>query len=84
MQRATGTGFIGFGLVLIVVGAILKFAVTAGSHLSWTFPWPSAKKAGVQDAVLASDEQERGRKIENQARQFAPGFGEVILRCTFG
>ena len=29
MQRTTGTGFIGFGLVLIVVGAILKFAVTA-------------------------------------------------------
>lgn len=28
MQRTTGTGFIGFGLVLIVVGAILKFAVT--------------------------------------------------------
>jgi uncharacterized membrane protein YedE/YeeE len=28
MQRTTGTGFIGFGLVLIVVGAILRFAVT--------------------------------------------------------
>jgi hypothetical protein len=28
MQRSTGTGFIGFGLVLIVVGAVLKFAVT--------------------------------------------------------
>ena len=28
MQRATGTGFIGFGLVLVVVGAILRFAVT--------------------------------------------------------
>jgi hypothetical protein len=32
MQRATGTGFIGFGLVLIVVGAILKFAVTADAN----------------------------------------------------
>jgi hypothetical protein len=29
MNRTTGTGFIGFGLVLIVVGAILRFAVTA-------------------------------------------------------
>jgi membrane associated rhomboid family serine protease len=29
MQRGTGTGFIGAGLVLIVVGAILRFAVTA-------------------------------------------------------
>ena len=28
MQRTTGTGFIAFGLVLIVVGAILRFAVT--------------------------------------------------------
>ncbi len=28
MQRTTGTGFIGFGLVLIVLGAILRFAVT--------------------------------------------------------
>ena len=32
MQRTTGTGFIGFGLVLIVVGAILKFAVTADAN----------------------------------------------------
>jgi hypothetical protein len=29
MNRSTGTGFIGFGLVLIVIGAILKFAITA-------------------------------------------------------
>jgi hypothetical protein len=29
MQRGTGTGFIGFGLMLIVVGAVLRFAVTA-------------------------------------------------------
>ena len=32
MQRTTGTGFIGFGLVLIVVGAILKLAVTADAN----------------------------------------------------
>jgi hypothetical protein len=32
MQRATGTGFIGFGLVLIVVGAICKFAITADAN----------------------------------------------------
>jgi membrane associated rhomboid family serine protease len=31
MQRATGTGFLGVGLVLIVVGAILRFAVTANA-----------------------------------------------------
>jgi NADH:ubiquinone oxidoreductase subunit 6 (subunit J) len=31
MERSTGTGFIGFGLVLIVVGAILKFAVTVSA-----------------------------------------------------
>ena len=32
MQRAAGTGIIGFGLVLIVVGAILRFAVTANTE----------------------------------------------------
>ena len=32
MQRTTGTGFIGFGLVLIVAGATLKFAVTADAN----------------------------------------------------
>ena len=31
MNRTTGTGFIGFGLVLIVVGAVLRFAVTASA-----------------------------------------------------
>ena len=31
MNRTTGTGFIGFGLVLIVVGAVLRFAVTAST-----------------------------------------------------
>ena len=29
MNRTTGTGFIAFGLVLIVVGAVLRFAMTA-------------------------------------------------------
>jgi hypothetical protein len=29
MNRATGTSFIGFGLVLVMVGAVLRFAVTA-------------------------------------------------------
>ena len=38
MQRTTGTGFIGFGLVLIVVGAILKFAVTATPTASTSKP----------------------------------------------
>jgi uncharacterized membrane protein YidH (DUF202 family) len=28
MSRGTGTGLIGFGIVLVVIGAILKFAVT--------------------------------------------------------
>ena len=28
MSRGTGTGLIGLGIVLVVVGAILKFAVT--------------------------------------------------------
>jgi membrane-bound ClpP family serine protease len=28
MSRGTGTGLIGLGLVLVVIGAILKFAVT--------------------------------------------------------
>ena len=31
MNRTTGTGFIGFGLVFIVVGAVLRFAVTASA-----------------------------------------------------
>ena len=29
MNRSTGTGFLAFGLVLIVVGAILRFAINA-------------------------------------------------------
>ena len=29
MNRTTGASFIGFGLVLVVVGAMLRFAVTA-------------------------------------------------------
>jgi hypothetical protein len=28
MTRSTGTGFIGFGIALIVIGAIMRFAVT--------------------------------------------------------
>lgn len=31
MNRTTGTGFIAFGLVLIVVGAVLRFAMTASA-----------------------------------------------------
>jgi len=31
MNRTTGTGFIAFGLVLIVVGAVLRFAMTAST-----------------------------------------------------
>jgi membrane-bound ClpP family serine protease len=29
MNRSAGTGFIGFGIVLVVIGAIMRFAVTA-------------------------------------------------------
>jgi hypothetical protein len=29
MNRTTGTGFIGFGLMLIIIGAVLRYAVTA-------------------------------------------------------
>jgi uncharacterized membrane protein len=32
MNRSTGAGLVGFGLVLIVVGAILDFAVTATAN----------------------------------------------------
>ena len=28
MSRGTGTGLIGFGIVLVVIGAVLKFAAT--------------------------------------------------------
>ena len=28
MNRATGTGFMGFGIALIVIGAIMRYAVT--------------------------------------------------------
>jgi uncharacterized membrane protein YidH (DUF202 family) len=31
MNRTTGTGFIAFGLVLVVVGAVLRFAMTAST-----------------------------------------------------
>ena len=31
MNRTTGIGFIAFGLVLIVVGAVLRFAMTAST-----------------------------------------------------
>lgn len=32
MRRTTGTGFIGFGLVLLIVGAVLRYAVEASSE----------------------------------------------------
>jgi hypothetical protein len=57
------------------------FLGTVGT--SWTFEIPFAKKAAVQGAAFASDEQERGRKVENQAREFASGHGEVVLHCAF-
>ena len=31
MSRGTGTGLIGLGIVLVVIGAILKFAVTVST-----------------------------------------------------
>lgn len=31
MQRTTGTGFIAFGLVLVVAGAIMRYAVEAST-----------------------------------------------------
>ena len=29
MNRATGTGFLGLGIVLLIVGALMRYAVTA-------------------------------------------------------
>jgi hypothetical protein len=56
---------------------------STGLLLKLDFPRAFCEKTAVQDASFASDEQERGRKVENQPRQFASGFGEVILRCAF-
>jgi uncharacterized membrane protein YedE/YeeE len=50
MNRSTGTGFIGSGLALIVVGAILRFAVSARTK---GFDFHAAGVIGIWVGVLA-------------------------------
>ena len=50
MNRSTGTGFVGTGLALIVVGAILKFAVSAHQK---GFNFHSAGLIGMWAGALA-------------------------------
>ena len=50
MNRSTGTGFAGFGLALIVLGAILKFAVSAHQN---GFSFHSAGVIGMWVGALA-------------------------------
>jgi hypothetical protein len=50
MNRSAGTGFIGFGLALIVLGAILKFAVTAHQD---GFDFNAAGVIGIWVGIVA-------------------------------
>jgi hypothetical protein len=53
MNRTTGTGFIAFGLVLIVVGAVLRFAMTASADaLDFQAVGMIALVAGVIAALI--------------------------------